>query len=244
MRRAKQNRAAVLASVSAALLVGATWSSAPALAAVPARTVVEVDAAVPAGADAKSGGAVRQQVVEEGIRQAVREVANTYADPGAPSRLETQLGGTSRDYVLGYRILETMGERPARILRGRGGPKTEYAARIEVSVDTRRVAAALTAAGLRTPETHSGVAPAGQFLLEPPLRWPAWTRLQKALLAAGAERVVPDRITAEGMTVHIVGPSDPGRLLESVQRNPPSGLVLESVRGTAPVRVRARVDER
>ena len=243
MRRAKQNRVLALA-IGASAVLAATWGADEARAAVPARTVVEVDAAVPAGADAKAGGAARQQVVEEGIRQAVREVAATYADPGAPSQIEKQLGGKPRDYILGYRMLKSMGERPARILRGRGGPQTEYAARIEVSVDTRRVAAALVAAGFRSPETRTGVAPAGQFLLEAPLRWPAWSRLQKALLAAGAERVVPDRITAEGMTVRIVGPSNPVRLLESVQRNPPNGLIVESVRGNAPVRVRVRAGTR
>ena len=239
MRRARQDRTATLVAVATtALLAAGAIGAAAAHAAVPARTVVEVDAAVPGGADA-TGGAVRQLVVEEAIRQAVREVADSYADPGAPAQLEKQLGGGPRDYVLGYRILETMGERPARILRG---PATEYAARIEVTVDTRRVAAALEAAGLRSGGRDTGVAPAGEFLLEPPLLWPAWTRLQGALLAAGAERVVPDRIAADGMTVRIVGPADPVRLLEQVQRNPPTGLIVESVRGRAPIRVRARFE--
>lgn len=234
-------RSSALAGLLACVAIGGALGAS---AAVPAMTRVEVDAAVPSGSDARAGASVRQQVIEEGIRQAVRDVAASYAGPGAPPQLERALGGKPRDYVLGYRILESIGDRPARTLRGRGGPKIEHAARLEVSVDTRRVTSALAAAGLWSPESTGGVLPSSHFLLEAPLRWEAWTRLQAALLSAGADRVVPDRITAEGMEVRVIGSRDPRRLLESIQRSRPDGLVLEGLFGTNPLRVRARLQER
>ena len=211
-------------------------------ASVPAATRVEVVAAVPAGDEALPGPPPRQQVVVRGIEEAVRDVVLAYlsvplddeADP-----LET-IGGRPRDFVLRYRVLERIGERPTLSLIDEPEPPAlEYAARIEVHVDTPRLTAALAAAGLWLPaEVETG---SGTYWIEAPLHWSAWAAFRQALLAAGADRVVPEEVSAEGMLVRVDGGrGDPASIVARVSAEPPEGLEVEGPELGEPPRLRIR----
>ena len=131
-------------SVLAAFLATPGWA-----ASVPAATRVEVEAAVPAGEDALPGPPARQQVVTRGIQQAVREVIAAYASVPLEDDPLGIVGGRARDFVLRFRVLERIGERPTlTLLEAEPPPALEYAVRIEVHVDTPRLTSALAAAGL------------------------------------------------------------------------------------------------
>ena len=231
-------------------LVYGLWAAPAAAASVPVETRIELVVAVPAGKDALPGAALRQQVVDRGIEDAVREVALRYltAPPEEEPRRESlaeldplaALGGRARDFVLRYRVLERIGERPAVLLLEQAQPPAlEYAARVEVHVDTPRLTDALAALGLWEREPLR--AASGVYLIEPPLHWPAWTQLRGALLAAGAGRVVPEDISADGMMIRVDGErGDPASIVARVSADPPQGLEVEGPEPGDPPRLRIR----
>jgi hypothetical protein len=179
-------------------------------------------------------------VVAKGLDEAVREVAARYLSEPAEPDLLKRIGARARDFVLRYRVIERIGERDSVILRSkRPAPAREYAARIRVDVDTRRLTNALAAAGLWQPDSTD--AGSGAYWIEGPLEWSAWVAFRRALLMAGAASVVPREISDEGMLVAVDGGrGNPGSILSRVASSPPEGLEVRIVeRGEAP-RVRIR----
>lgn len=232
--------------VCGAAVLALSWAMAPAAraATVPSSTQIELDVAVPTGADLRPGPPAREQVVAKGLDEAVREVASRYVnDPAELDPLE-RIGAKARDFVLRYRVIERIGERDTVILRTeRRPPAREYAARIRVDVDTPRLTNALAAAGLWQPDTTD--AASGSYWIEAPLEWSAWVAFRRALLMAGAAGVVPREITEEGMLVAVDGGrGNPASILSRVASNPPEGLEVRivgrgeppriAIRGTAP----------
>lgn len=197
---------------------------APAAASVPVSTRVVVEAAVPAGDAAAAGAQLRQQALQAGIEDAVREVTRRYAVPveGEEDPLAA-LAAPARDFVLRYRVVEQIGERPA----GEGPPGgLEYAARVEVDVDTPRLTRALARTGRAAIRTEDAAA-STLYRIAAPLRWREWVRFERALRAAGATRAVPHEVDAEGMVIRVETVGDPDIVLRRVRDAPPEGLVVE-----------------
>ncbi len=238
----ESSRAAARLGLALWLLSGMASAAAWA-ASVPSSTAVEVEAAVAAGADALPGAPARERVVARALEMAVAEVAGRYLTD--PSELEplARIGGTPRDFVLRYRVMERIGERDTLILLDQAPPPArEYAARIQVHVDTPRLTNALAAVGLWQQDVADGGT--RSYWIEAPLQWSSWVRFRRALLMAGAERVVPSEISDAGMQISVDGGRGaPASILARVVADPPEGMEVELlVRGDAP-RVRLHLLE-
>ncbi len=203
-------------------LVAAFAFATSAAASVPAATRVEVEVVVPSGAGTAQGATLRQRLVAAGLAEGVRQVVARHAVPGPPGADPLdQLGGeAARDYVLGYRVLQQLGSRP--VAGGAPGAR-EVAARVEVDVDSRGVVRRLTALGVRA-DTDDETAETGLYRVSTPLNWEAWKRFERALMAAGASRVLPHEVGPTGMMIRIEARGAPGTVVRRVRDRPPEGL--------------------
>lgn|GEM_PF-1207950 len=188
-RRAAARRAGVVAAL-AALLFGAL---------VPATRVgaelrrIEAVGAVPATAAAQGG--LRQAALRAALADAALRAASSLveAETGTPpgEDLAGVLGEKPEEYAVSFRLVEDRGEQPA-MLTSEDPSAREYVVVAEVQVDLGRVRARLREAG-RLAGAAAPPAAAQRVRLELlDLPGPAaYTAIRDALLAAGANPVIP-----------------------------------------------------
>lgn len=186
--------------------------------------------------------ALRDEALQAGIAEAVRQVAldllvaggRMSAMDAAAAPLNEILGPKPLDYTTRFRILEDYGERQ-RIFVQDSPAETEYVVLVEANVDTERVRTRLTKAGLVSARSDSGARHPVWVVLESLDSYRALAWIRTALVEeAGASAALPVEI-------------QPGRVVLVAQTPLESDAVLDRLLAAAPEDLRIlplrRVDE-
>jgi hypothetical protein len=193
---------------------------------------IEVMGRVPAGDDAPRGVPLRRAAVDNALAHAVATVARDLAEgflvlgPEGDEAWKTVVDGDPARFALRYRVLEDLGERPAAEATRSGA--TEYVVRVEVQVDTKRLARRLGELGY--PVGGISETPGLPFLME--VRgvpsWSAYTALRQHLLErAGARSALPESFEAGRVVLRVEAPGGASGLLERLLADTPPGLRVE-----------------
>jgi hypothetical protein len=180
---------------------------------------------------------LRRQAVANALEQAVLKEAGSLAGrpagrelpPGDPIR--KALAGDPSRYTVRYRVLEDLGERPALFLAGEA--ERELAVRVEVLVDSDRIAETLLAAGLMEEELPVRADGAVHLILEGPPSWKALQLLRAHLLANGATGITPEAFEAGRAVWAVAGPWSSEALRDLLTQQPPAGLEISDARADA-----------
>jgi len=194
---------------------------------------LEVVGVVPAGADAPPGVPVRQAALgaalSQGVERVARELLSGAAAADPDLDLGQVLGGSPREFTLGYRVLEDRGERRALLL---ADPEisTEYVLLLEVFVDVSRLKSTLEAAGLLLQEPGAGTRQELRVVVEPLPSYRAYLALRERLRkVAGAGSVIPALFESGRVELRVDAELAPAELMDRLVMPPPEGLRLEPV---------------
>ncbi len=194
---------------------------------------VEVVGVAPAGADAQSGVPVRQRALRAALALAVEGVAmgllsdESAAEPALD--LGRVLGGSPREFTVGYKVLEDRGERRPLLLVD---PKvsSEYVLLVEVFVDVTRVERALEAADLRVRRPVEAPSSELRVVVEAIPSYQAYAALCRYLTdQAGVSAVTPAIFEAGRVELRVEGRLTPQELVDRLVNPQPDGLRVEPV---------------